>query len=292
MTQHSQADSPFRATTPRGHAILDAIAADPAGTLVASDFDGTLADIVDDPSAAHANPRARAALQRVGALVGHVAIITGRGLASVRELGQLDDADGFERLVVKAQYGVETWDAASGEVTEPPLPTQVAQARQRVEALLADLRGAGVDVEGVGLEDKGRALGVHTRRTSDPQGLLERLRGPVAAIADELGLHLEPGRLVLELRATPGSKAAALDAVLAGRDARVLVMIGDDLADVTAFERLHELADQGLAVVAAVASASAGEQPVVEQHADVLCDGPDGVGAWLEAVADAVEARR
>ena len=45
---------------------------------------------------------------------------------------------------------------------------------------------------------------------------------------------------------------AAMNAVLAGRDARVLVMIGDDLADVTAFQRLHELADRGLAVVAAL----------------------------------------
>lgn len=281
----------WQATTPRGEAIIAAIAADPAHTLVASDFDGTLADIVDDPSAAHVNPASRRALMRVGALVGHTAIITGRGLASVRHLGQLDDAAGLERLVVKAQYGVETWDAATGEITQPPLPPQIGQASRRVESLLGDLRGQGVDVAGVALEDKGRALGVHTRRAADPQGLLDRLRDPLLGIAEELGLHAEPGRLVMELRATPGSKAAALDAVMADRDVRVVVMIGDDLADVAAFERLHEAESDDL-VVAAVASASGGEQPGVEEHADVLCAGPSGVADWLEALADAVEAAR
>lgn len=284
-------DATWQATTEAGRHIIDAIAQNPANTLVASDFDGTLADIVDDPEAAGVHPAARQALMRVGALVGQVAIITGRGLDSVRRLGQLDGAAGLEHLLVKGQYGVETWDAATNTVTEPPLPPQVAQARTRVEGLLADLQGEGLDVTGVGLEDKGRALGVHTRRALDPQGTLDRLREPLQQIADDLGLHCEPGRLVIELRATPGTKAAALDEVLAAGSAQVAVMIGDDLADLTAFDRLHELQAQGL-VVAAVASASSGEQPEVAARADVVCQGPAGVAAWLDAVADAVASAR
>ena len=125
--------------------------------------------------------------------------------------------------------------------------------------------------------------------SADPNGMLERLREPVAEIAERHQLHIEPGRLVWELRAAKGTKAQALDAVLEAHKSRVAVMIGDDLADVTAFQRLHELEAQGL-VVAAVASASAGEQPVVAEHADVLCEGgPAGVATWLDAVADALE---
>ncbi|MBO1032091.1 trehalose-phosphatase [Tessaracoccus sp. SD287] len=284
-------NSPWRPITERGEAIIEAIANDPFGALVASDFDGTLSPIVDDPSSAHIHPDAHQAFARVGALVGQPAIITGRGLASVRELGALDDAPGLERLLVKAQYGVETWDARTNTITEPPLPPQIGEARARMELLLTQWGEQGIDVAGVGLEDKGRALGVHTRRTADPDGMLARLEGPVRSLASELDLHLEPGRLVWELRATPGTKAQALDAVLATHDSRIAVMIGDDLADVTAFDRLHELAGSGL-VVAAVASASDGEQPVVAESADVLCDGPAGVAAWLNAVADAIEARR
>ena len=284
-------NSPWRPITERGETIIEAIANDPFGTLVASDFDGTLSPIVDDPNAAHIDPDAHQAFARVGALVGQPALITGRGLASVRELGGLDDAPGLERLLVKAQYGVETWDARTDTITEPPLPPQIADARTRMEALLKQWHDDGVDVAGVGLEDKGRALGVHTRRTADPDGMLARLEQPVRELANDLGLHLEPGRLVWELRANPGTKAQALDAILQLHESRIAVMIGDDLADVTAFDRLHELEGSGL-VVAAVASASDGEQPAVAESADVLCQGPAGVAAWLNAVADAIEARR
>lgn len=284
-------NSPWRAITERGEAIIEAIASDPFGTLLASDFDGTLSPIVDDPTAAHIHPQAHQAFARVGGLVGQPAIITGRGLASVRELGRLDAAPGLERLLVKAQYGVETWEARTDTVTEPPLPPQIAQAMTRMQALLAQWQAEGIDVEGIGLEDKGRALGIHTRRTADPDGTLARLEAPVRALAADLDLHLEPGRLVWELRATPGTKAQALDAALLIHDSRIAVMIGDDLADVTAFDRLHELEGRGL-VVAAVASTSDGEQPVVAESADVLCEGPAGVAAWLNAVADAIEARR
>ena len=286
------ANTLWQALTPRGETISEAIAANPDQTLVASDFDGTLADIVSDPNEAHIHPDCARAFARLAGLVGQPAIITGRGLASVRELGRLDDAPGLDRLVVKAQYGVESWDAATGKVDEPPLPPQVADAKDRVGQLLERLRAEGVDTDGVGLEDKGRALGVHTRNTSEPQAMLERLRGPVASIADELELHLEPGRFVLELRATPGTKAEALDQVWQRGRHQVAVMIGDDLADVTAFEKLSELADQHGVQVAAIASASAGEQPSVVEAADVQCEGPAGVAAWLDAVADAVEARR
>lgn len=279
----------WKPITPRGEQIIDAITADPAATLIASDFDGTLAPIVEDPTHAHVHPEAHRAFCRIGALVGHAAVITGRGLASVRELGRLDGAAGLEKLLVKAQYGVESWDAATDTVTEPPLPPQIAQAKQRVEELLEELARRGHDVAGVGLEDKGRALGVHTRRTADPSGTLELVREPVARIAEELDLHVEPGRLVWEMRATPGSKANALDEVLAATGSRIAVMIGDDLADITAFDRLHELAEEQGMVVAAIASASDGEQPIVAEHADVVCEGPAGVAAWLDALAEAIE---
>ncbi|MCT1459847.1 trehalose-phosphatase [Aestuariimicrobium sp. p3-SID1156] len=282
--------APFTATTPRGEAIMDAIAANPSQTLIASDFDGTLAPIVEDPTAAHIHPGAREAFARLGGLVGHLAIVTGRGLASVRELGRLDEGEGLGSLLVQAQYGVESWNAGTGEVSEPPLPPQIGQAKAQVQQLLAQLADEGYDVEGVGLEDKGRALGVHTRRTRDPQGILNLLQEPIARMAEDLGLHLEPGRMVWELRATPGTKGQALDTVLELTGSRIAVMIGDDLADLTAFDRLHELERTEGLTVAAIASASAGEQPVVAEHADVLCEGPAGVAEWLSALADRIEA--
>ncbi|MFZ2048009.1 MAG: trehalose-phosphatase, partial [Trebonia sp.] len=47
-----------RAATAEGQAGLDAILADPARALIATDFDGTLAPIVADPADAAAAPGA------------------------------------------------------------------------------------------------------------------------------------------------------------------------------------------------------------------------------------------
>ena len=49
---------PVRAATAEGQAGLDAILADPAHALIASDFDGTLSPIVADPASALAAPGA------------------------------------------------------------------------------------------------------------------------------------------------------------------------------------------------------------------------------------------
>ena len=56
----------------------DAVIADPGGTLLALDFDGTLAHIVDDPAQAYAHGHSIAALGRLGGVIGQIAIITGR----------------------------------------------------------------------------------------------------------------------------------------------------------------------------------------------------------------------
>ena len=68
-----------RADGPReGRAGLAALLAAPARALIALDFDGTLAPIVDDPTQARATAAAAAALHQLAGLAGTVAIITGR----------------------------------------------------------------------------------------------------------------------------------------------------------------------------------------------------------------------
>src|SRR2546422_145119 len=64
-----------------GKAGLDALLAAPGRAVVALDFDGTLAPIVDDPDQARAHPGAVPALSRLAPRVGSVAVITGRPAA-------------------------------------------------------------------------------------------------------------------------------------------------------------------------------------------------------------------
>ena len=96
-----------RAATAEGQAGLDALVADPAHALIASDFDGTLSPIVSDPAAAYAHPGAIAALRRLAGAVGTLAVITGRPVAQAVELGDLASVPG---LIVLGHYGWERWE--------------------------------------------------------------------------------------------------------------------------------------------------------------------------------------
>jgi trehalose 6-phosphate phosphatase len=52
-----------------GAEALEAIVRAPSETLIATDFDGTLAPIMDDPEKAYADPNAVAALGRLGSML-------------------------------------------------------------------------------------------------------------------------------------------------------------------------------------------------------------------------------
>ncbi|MEO7588652.1 MAG: trehalose-phosphatase [Arachnia sp.] len=273
-------DSLWRTTTPHGDRFIEAFGERHQQALLAFDFDGTLAPIVDDPEDSRLHEGSAAALAQLGPGVARMAIVTGRGVEAVRRLGALDNRMGLDSLVVLGQYGVERWDAATGEVRRPEVPSGVAEAWGELESLVKGLESAGVDVEGLYLEDKQRAIGVHTRRASDPKGLLELLSDPVRRLAERHDLQLEPGRFVLEVRASSQDKGDALRELVDEISPSLVMMVGDDLGDIPAFEVLEELQAAGT-ICARVVSGSA-EQSVLQEHADISCDGPDGVAQWLE----------
>jgi trehalose 6-phosphate phosphatase len=260
--------------TPDGAAGLAAIESDPAGALVATDYDGTLAPIVDDPAAAVPAPGAAAALARLAAVVGTVAVITGRAAVDAVALGGLHDVPG---LIVLGHYGAQRWQA--GELSAPPAPPGVQAARDALPGLLA---GHGA-LAGTAVEDKGTALAVHTRRTADPAAALERLRKPLLELAERTGLAAEPGRFVLELRPPGMDKGAALQRLAAERAARSVLFCGDDLGDLAAFGAVRALRARGIPGCT-VASLSA-ESPRVAEAADVVVDGPPGVVRFLSGLA-------
>ena len=266
-----------RPATAEGQAGLDAVLADPARALIATDFDGTLAPIVADPAAAVAAPGAATALARLAAAAGTVAIITGRPTAEAIELGGLADVAG---LIVLGHYGAERWQ--NGKLTAAAAPDGVARVREALPGVLA---AAGAP-EGTRIEDKGTALAVHTRQTADPEGALAQLREPLAALAADAGLALEPGRFVLELRPPGTDKGTALRALVAERAARAVLFCGDDLGDLAAFAAVRGLREDG--VPGCTVGSLSQETPQVAEAADLVVDGPAGVVALLRALADAI----
>jgi trehalose 6-phosphate phosphatase len=260
--------------TPEGRIGLDALLADPRHALVAADFDGTLAPIVDRPGDARAHPGAVPALTALAGTVGTLAVITGRPAADAVDLGGLAAVPG---LIVIGHYGWQRWQ--DGQLTAAAATPAVEAARR---ALPGVLREAGAP-DGSWIEDKAHAVAVHTRGTADPEAALRRLRGPLGELAAGLGLTAEPGRFVIELRPPGVDKGTALTGLAAERAARSVLFCGDDLGDLPAFAAVRSLRAGGIPGCA-VASASA-ESPQVAAEADLVVAGPGGIVALLAAIA-------
>lgn len=257
--------------TETGRAGLRALLADPRRALVALDYDGTLAPVVERPE--DAVPQAGAVEALAALAVGRRALVTGRPADVVVALGGLDAVPG---LVVLGQYGLQRWVA--GRMAAPePLP-----GTGRLRAQLPPL----LEPEGARLEDKGHALVVHTRPSPDPDGALRRLREPVGRLARDAGLELHPGRLVLELRPPGYDKHRALLELCEPSPSAVL-FAGDDVGDLGGYDAVDELRGRG--VPGLLVCSDSPETPAgLRDRADLVVDGPPGVVRLLRALTAAL----
>lgn len=235
---------------------LDALRID-AGDALFLDFDGTLAEIVDDPDAARIDAETEAALARLcDRLAGALLVISGRDL---RDLAGRTPAT--------------VWRAgAHGLETLPPGGTPAETAPQAPEAVLAPLESVAAR-PGVRLERKGPVTALHYRGAPTAEAAcLEAARAAAAAAADHVA---QPGKMVVEVKPKAANKGRALRAMadrppFAGRRP---VMIGDDRTDEDAMEAA--LALGGVAV-------KVGDGDTV---ARLRAPDPAAVRAWLRREA-------
>jgi trehalose 6-phosphate phosphatase len=267
-----------------------ALAAIAGQAVVALDFDGTLAPIVDDPARAHIHPDAGAVLVELAPKVRAIAVVTGRPARQVLDLGGLEEvadalAGAGTELLVFGQYGNERWTSTDRRVISPKPPRGLASFMGRLPRLLR--RG---DAEDAWVEEKGLAVAVHTRRLDDAEAAFERL---LPLLTDEAAAHdldVEPGRNVIEVRAHGMHKGAAVMRLADEVDARAFAFVGDDLGDVEAFKAVEELRGRGLPGLL-VCSAS-GEEAALADLADIVVPGPDGVLDLLRELTADIRAQR
>jgi trehalose 6-phosphate phosphatase len=265
--------------TQLGRDGLAALLAKPSAALVGLDFDGTLAPIVADPEQARAHPEAVPALAALAPKVASVAVITGRPAAVAVRYGGFTGVPGLEHLTVLGHYGAERWDAVTATVTAPPPDPGVAAARAELPGVL-ERAGAW---HGTWIEEKGRAVAVHTRRADDPQAAFEALRGPLTDLAARHGLIVEPGRMVLELRPPGMDKGVALTDHVRRTGAESVLYAGDDLGDLPAFAAVDELRADG--VPGLLVCSGSTEVTELAERADMVVDGPAGVVDLLRNLA-------
>ena len=268
--------------TAEGQQRYDGVVAAATDTVVGLDFDGVLAPIVADPSAAVIHPDGPDTLVELAPRVRAVAVITGRPARQAVALGILDRvADSLPhgaRLFVLGQYGNERWDSVTREFTSPPVPAGLGRFLDELPSLLLENHAGEAFVE-----HKGIAVAVHTRRLREPQAAFERLLPVLSEAAADHGLGVEPGRLVVEVRAPGMHKGEAVRLIRDELDADGFVFAGDDLGDVEAFRAVAELREAG-APGLLVCSGSE-EQRALVALADIVVDGPAGVLALLRRLA-------
>ena len=202
-------------------AALERVAGVPR-LLVASDFDGTLAPLVDDPAKARALPEAEAALITLAATSDtEVALVSGRSLASLRAgVGRLAD-----HATLVGGHGMEHDDDA-------PTPEETA----RLDAAQRALDEVIDDVPGAWLERKPFSVVVHVRCV-EPDEAQSVLLG-AAVFAEEFGLHALEGHGVLEALARRPAKGTVIATLRDRAGADAVVYLGDDVTDDDAFTAL------------------------------------------------------
>jgi trehalose 6-phosphate phosphatase len=188
--------------------------------LVASDYDGVLAPLVGDPSAAVPFPGVAAALARVAAADGvTVALVSGRGVADLRAVSGL--------------AGPYRWIGSHGAEYDGPLTGELAARRDALAERLTPLVAA---VAGARLEVKPASVAVHVRQVTDRLAAVDLLAQADAA-ADP-SLTKKPGKEVLELAVTDADKGTALLRLRDDLGAVATVYLGDDRTDEDAFRAL------------------------------------------------------
>jgi len=192
------------------------------------DFDGTLADIVENPKDVQVTEATTATLKALcETFGGAVAIITGRDIPSI------DSFLAPVRLPVAGVHGLSRRNAV-GEVHTPDFDTGLLD---RIAAALTRF----VDREqGLILERKHGAIALHYRQR--PELATPCLDAMQRAVQDAPGVILRTGKMVVEAVGHPTNKGAAIADFLRESpfEGRIPVFVGDDLTDEDGFALVNE----------------------------------------------------
>ncbi|HEX3539019.1 MAG TPA: trehalose-phosphatase [Acidimicrobiales bacterium] len=242
----------------------------PGRAGVLTDFDGTLAPIVEDPEAARPLPGVAETLAELGRVYRLVAVISGRPVAYLRD--RLASPPG---VVLVGLYGLEK--GVGGGIETLP----AAERWRRVVAEVA----AAAEAEappGVYVERKGLSVGLHVRQAPERAGWVDRWADEQAA---RTGLVAHAGKMSRELvPPVDTDKGQAVAELAAGLNA--VCFLGDDVGDLPAFAALARLRAGGTTTMG-VAVRSAESPPALLAAADLVVDGPEGALAFLRALLPA-----
>ncbi len=194
--------------------------------LVASDYDGVIAPLVDDPGAAVPLRESIVALRSLAAMADtHVAVISGRSLRDLATLSRLP-----EEVQLIGSHGSE-FDAGFASA----LSDEQVALRNRISKQLSQLAKR---EDGFSVEVKPASIAFHYRNAPDAAGV-EAVAEIMAGPATLEGVGVKRGKDVLELTVVATDKGTALDTVRGNVAAEAVMFLGDDVTDEDAFVTLQ-----------------------------------------------------
>ena len=190
----------------------------PAEVILVTDFDGTLAEIVQDPSAARPRTASLQALNDLLPLLADVIVLSSRPLAQLERLIPLDGV----RLI-----------GDSGLV----LPRHAL--KEALDRFNADASRLLERVPGSWLEVKPASTAIHFRNTDRSGDEMMRLIAPLLDENPRLAGAL--GRKVIEVHAAKAGKGSALASLIPNEDPGGVICFGDDENDRPMFDYVCRL---------------------------------------------------
>ena len=248
-----------------GHSIAStagiALPKPPPGLLETAtlflDLDGALLDITDRPDETVADAATRSLLAALShKLDGRLAIVSGRSLAQIDTIvGEI-----AMELAVSGSHGCEhRWQ---GVTARPERPRELETAAQRMQAF--------VDANpGTLVEDKSFGVALHFR--TNPAAEIAAL-ALVEELSAQLGLPVQHGKMMAELRVGGGDKGKAVTMLMkrlrmAGTTP---IFAGDDLTDEPGFAAAQALGGAGILI-----------GPMRQTAATYALPSPPALRAWL-----------
>lgn len=225
--------------------------------LITSDFDGTLAPIVNNPADARPLRDAAKALVALSELPGiSTALISGRALEVLRDLSGMPAA-----VHLVGSHGAE-FDSGFTHPID----------RALLDTIAGELQAIAASRPGVTVELKPASVALHVRNAEPAVADSALLQAHAASKAWDA--ELTEGKAVLEFAVITTDKGEAIDILRDEHKASTVIYFGDDVTDEKAFRRLRD-GDVGVKVGPG------------ETLATYRVDEPEDVGAALKYLLDA-----
>ena len=192
------------------------------------DIDGTISDIVPRPDAAKVRPLIRKALEAIRPHLAVTAIVTGRQVSEAIEMV------GLEGITYFGTYGLEKW--YQGLLT---VPEEASQYKERLKKISNDI-ATNLSTPEIIIQEKPLGLSLHYRQAKDPIHIRNQILSVIKSTGASDWMKIFEGRMVVEL-ALPVEidKGTCLTWLVDEQNLTGLIVIGDDISDISMFEASH-----------------------------------------------------